>query len=60
MADLTTIKVSDLPVTTSVSDTDYFVTDQSGITKKTSLRVLLAGAGVTRNRLSARVLSQIP
>lgn len=54
MADLTTIKVSDLPVTTSVSDTDYFVTDQSGITKKTSLRVLLAGAGVTRNRLSAR------
>lgn len=54
MADLTTIKVSDLPVTTSVSDTDFFVTDQAGLTKKTSLKVLLTGGGVTRNRLSAR------
>lgn len=54
MADLTTIKVTDLPQTTSVSDTDFFVTDQAGITKKTSLRVLLSGAGVTRNRLVAR------
>ena len=54
MADLTTIKVSDLTQTTSVSETDFFVTDQAGITKKTSLKVLLAGAGVTRNRLSNR------
>lgn len=54
MADLTTIKVSDLMQTTSVSDNDFFVTDQAGITKKTSLKILLAGAGVTRNRLSAR------
>ncbi|BDU12289.1 hypothetical protein [Escherichia phage phiWec179] len=54
MADLTTIKVTDLVQTTSVSDTDFFVTDQAGITKKTSLRVLLNGAGVTRNRLSTR------
>jgi hypothetical protein len=54
MADLTTIRVTDLPQTTFVSDTDFFVTDQAGITKKTSLKVMLAGAGVTRNRLSAR------
>lgn len=54
MADLTTVKVTDLTQTTSVSDSDFFVTDQAGITKKTSLRVLLSGAGVTRNRLSAR------
>lgn len=54
MADLTTIKVTDLPVTTSVSETDFFVTDQAGITKKTSLKVLLTGGGVTRNRLSAK------
>lgn len=54
MADLTTIKISDLTQTTSVSDTDFFVTDQAGITKKTSLKVLLSGAGVTRNRLNAR------
>lgn len=54
MADLTTIKVTDLAQTTSVSESDFFVTDQAGITKKTSLKTLLAGAGVTRNRLSAR------
>lgn len=39
MVDLTTIKISDLTQTTSVSDTDFFVTDQAGITKKTSLKV---------------------
>ena len=62
MADLVTIKISDLNPTTSVSDTDYFVTDQSGITKKTSLKVMMAGAGVTRNRLLARgtVTSTLP
>ncbi len=54
VADLTTIKVTDLKPTTSVSDGDFFVTDQAGITKKTSLKVLLTGGGVTRNRLSAR------
>ncbi len=54
MADLTTIKVSDLAQTTSVGDNDFFVTDQGGLTKKTSLKTMLAGAGVTRNRLSAR------
>jgi len=61
MADLTTIRVSDLTQTTSVSDTDFFVTDQAGITKKTSLKILLSG-GVTRNRLSARgtVTSTLP
>lgn len=54
MADLTTIKVSDLSQTTSVGDNDFFITDQAGITKKTALKVLLAGGGVVRNRLSAR------
>lgn len=54
MADLTTIRVSDLTQTTSVGDNDFFVTDQAGITKKTALKVLLAGGGVVRNRLSAR------
>ena len=52
MADLTTIKVADLPQTTSVSENDCFVTDQAGLTKKTSLKVLLAG--IPKNRVSAK------
>lgn len=52
MADLITIKVTDLPQTSAVTENDFFVTDQAGITKKTSLKILLAG--IPKNRVSAR------